>query len=120
MHISTSSHLSIGLTAAALALVLLAGSAPAATDAGPRVRLVSAAPLSLAGSGFAPREKVKLTVKLRGTTHHAVVTAGPGGRFVRRFALARGRCDPLTVSARGNRGSRVSWTLNVPDCSLQD
>lgn len=108
----------IGLTAAVLlALPVAPGSAAAAQN--PLVRLVATAPLTFTGSGFAPRERVALTVELRGVTHRTVVTAGARGRFTHRFTLERQRCEALTLRARGNKGNTTGWALGVPDCSAR-
>lgn len=109
----------IGLTAAVFLLALPVAPGPSAGAQSPLVRLVSTAPLTLAGSGFAPREKVALTVELRGVTHRAFITAGARGRFTHRFALERQRCEPLTLRARGSKGSTTGWALSAPDCSAR-
>jgi hypothetical protein len=93
--------------------VVLGGSGSSAdtrASAG-RARLVpvSQNPLRVKGTGFRPREQVKL--KVVDTAVRRLVTASSGGSFVVGF---RGldTCNGVTVKATGSRGSRASFNLS--------
>jgi hypothetical protein len=101
---------------AALGALLLVGAGTAATT--PRVRIADNSPFELAGSGFVAGEKVFVTVEFRSTTYERSVRAGDAGAFRVRFAEVKlSRCGPdLDIRVRGNRGSRVQFTLHHLHC----
>jgi hypothetical protein len=71
----------------------------------PRLRLADAAPLTLRGTGFAPGERVRVTVAAARTRTKRLV-AGRSGTFVARFAgITVHRCDGLFAQASGSEGS---------------
>lgn len=106
--------------AAALAALVAAGalqaSAPtsdgaAATSAKARLALVQRAPLTIRGTSFASRERVKLILasKKRITK---LFYATAGGSFVIRFPGVRvDRCEGFAAFAIGARGSRAALGL---------
>ncbi|HSL63506.1 MAG TPA: hypothetical protein VK874_02515 [Gaiellaceae bacterium] len=89
--------------AAALALV---AAAPAATAQKPVLRLSSTSPVTVVGTGFQPREKVVVSVTMRGGASAKAVTAR-NGRFVVRFARTA-RCGLVLARAVGSKGSRAA------------
>ena len=98
---------------AALAIWLTpAGSAGSATAA-PSLRLVSAAPLILRGTGFQARERVHVTLTTRALARRTTLTAGAAGGFTYRAGLLVA-VDPcrgtIVVNALGlTSGSRATW-----------
>lgn len=93
------------LAAGAFAVGVAAGGAGSDENRTPRLRLADAAPLTLRGTGFAPRERVRVTV-VAATTRTKRIVAGPSGVFVARFAAtAVHRCDGLFAQASGSEGS---------------
>ncbi|HEX2432370.1 MAG TPA: hypothetical protein VHI55_00335 [Gaiellaceae bacterium] len=96
----------------ALALgVLLVGSGTASGERSGHkatLDLVKPAPLTLKGTSFHSRERVRLVVVATQEKTTKRLTAGPGGAFVVRFSeLAVDRCSGLTATAIGARGSRA-------------
>jgi hypothetical protein len=110
----------LGTVLAATALLALTPAAPAALD--PAVRIAARDPLTLAGRGFKPRERVKLTVELGAVTQARRVRARATGTFEIAFAaMALQRCHGgLAVSAVGDDGSRVRWKLLSLHCGPED
>jgi hypothetical protein len=97
--------------------VLLVGSGPASGERSghkPTLTLVKGTPLTLKGTSFRSRERVRLVVVVAREKTTKRIMAGPAGAFVVRFSdLAVDRCNGLTVSAIGARGSRA--TLSSPN-----
>jgi hypothetical protein len=96
-----------------LAVALAAASASfSAAHTGPALKIRSAAPLIVVGSGFVARERVTITVRLaRKRVDARRVRAGAGGTFRLRFSpfLATDPCSgSLLVFARGAAGSQAS------------
>jgi hypothetical protein len=93
-------------------LAVLASATPGAAAA-PTLRPVSLAPLSVRGSGFQPRERVRVTLTTRALVRRTTLTASAGGRFTYRAQLLVA-VDPcrgtIVVSAVGlASGRRASW-----------
>jgi hypothetical protein len=96
-----------------LAIALAAASASVSgARTGPALKIRSAAPLVVVGSGFVARERVTITVRLAGKRVDARrLRAGAGGTFRLRFRtlLVTDTCSgSLLVLARGGAGSRAS------------
>jgi hypothetical protein len=103
-----------------LALLFAAGVAvvtPTAFAAGakPAVRITSMQPVTVTGRGFVAAERVRVVLYLRRARPENVV-ANRRGRFVARYPVAVGNCTPIRVAAKGNRGSRASYSI-IPDCA---
>jgi hypothetical protein len=97
----------------ALALgILLVGSGTASGDRSGHkatLKLVKGTPLTLKGTSFASKERVRLVVVAAQEKTAKRLTAGPGGAFIARFAdVAVDRCNGFTAFAVGARGSRAS------------
>lgn len=99
------------LSAACLAALLLAACASAAAVGPARIQIASLAPLTVGGSGFQPRERVTIRVRVGEARSKRMATAGSGGRFRVAFSpfLAADLCrGDLLVVALGSKGSRAT------------
>jgi hypothetical protein len=104
--------LAVGLVISILTLALPAWGAKPRT---PALKLESAAPLVVKGSGFKPREAVLLTATIGNRRRFAGPIARPNGTFVARFNVRITSCTTLTVRAIGGRGSRATLRAK-PGC----
>jgi hypothetical protein len=106
-----------------LLLALAVGTSTADADVvGPaKVRLVDPEPVALRGVGFAPNERVRLTVSLGESTIVRRLRASRAGAFTTVFGAIRfDRCSgSLGVKAVGSRGSRVAWELVPLECPAE-
>jgi len=93
----------------ALFCALASASGGGATAPQPRHRLTNAAQLSLRGTGFQPRERVRVVVYLRVRAVKRVVAGVHGGFVVRFVDLRRDPCAAFSAVAIGNRGSRAAF-----------
>jgi hypothetical protein len=93
--------------------------APAATDATRRatLQLIDRDPLTLKGSRFRARERVRVTVTLNGHAYVRWTRASRPGTFAVRFGDVHvDRCSGFIARANGNGGSRASYKLPQPQC----
>ena len=99
-------------------LVVAVPSVAAATQAQPRLRISDRSPLVVRGSGFAPGERVRVTVSgPRRLTK--TVTAVRTGAILARWALPAGdkeSCAALAVRAVGTRGSVAAVKVPGIEC----
>jgi hypothetical protein len=103
------------LLAAAVACLILA--APA-TAARPRLAIVRAFPVTVRGTGFVARERVRVAVRTATRTVVRSARADAEGAFTVRFAgVHLGACG--AVGATGAHGDRASVTrhLGVASCN---
>ena len=108
----------VALLAAVAATALVAsGPTAARPDVKPSLRVVTFAPLTVRGAGFAPREVVRVEVSWAATGRRRVV-AGATGAFAARFeGIRTTHCEAVRVVAVGSRGSRaVLKYLPSPAC----
>jgi hypothetical protein len=97
----------------ALALLPAANAAPSRTA---RVSITDLSPFTIYGSGFASRERVKITVDAKGRVARSVV-ANEQGAFGARFATVRiDKCTSYVVRAVGTNGS-VATKKVIPECA---
>jgi hypothetical protein len=86
---------------------------PTREQTAPAIRPVTLAPLIVRGTGFLPRERVRLVVRAgRSRAHARRIVADVGGRFRLRFGLllAIEPCEGrLVLTATGTRGSRARY-----------
>jgi hypothetical protein len=75
---------------------------------------VSKSPLRVKGTGFVPGERVR--VELVGSESRTV-TASDSGSFSVTFPS--GRCESMTFTATGSKGSKTSFNLSQPLCIEQ-
>jgi hypothetical protein len=109
------------LVALALAGGLIVASARAATVASAKasLELVSVDPLRVAGAGFKPYERVRVTAWVDGTRTTAQARAGRRGAFQLRIAGSTGgpcRSSAILVAV-GSRGSRTTVALDNIMCT---
>ena len=107
------------MRACLLAALVIAALALHVASAGASVRasLVakSMSPLTLKGSGFGPRERVRVTVTSGDGTSRAKRVRARSGGFVVTFRRADASCG-VEAAAVGRRGSRASFTLSTFAC----
>lgn len=104
----------------ALGAVELTSAAPIRERAGarPALRLVRVQPFTVLGTGFKPRERVRVTVVREDRTVVRARGASAAGRFVVSFReLEPRRCAASRVKATGVRGSRAILKLAQPACA---
>ena len=106
------------LTALAIAAARPAAAADAsATKPPPALRIVSVAPLTVAGSGFHVRERVRVTTWVDDVKIVRGTRATRAGRFRVTFAdTVVDRCSGGFVVAVGARGARAAAKLPQPMC----
>jgi hypothetical protein len=93
-----------GVLVALAVLAAAAGAGLAAAKSTPLLRLTSRSPVTVAGTHFAPRERVK--VRLGPLLK--VVRVSPAGSFVARFGVNSDPCnDTLLITAVGAAGESV-------------
>jgi hypothetical protein len=76
----------------------------------PAVTVTNMRPVTIAGRGFVPGERVRVVVYSKRIETRTVI-ATRRGRFVARYPVAVGDCTGIRVVARGNRGSRASYAI---------
>jgi hypothetical protein len=81
-----------------------------------RLTLVKAKPLALRGTGFRPREAVRITLlaSIERTVRRA--EAGANGSFKVGFPPAADGCSLVIAHAVGSKGSRASVRIGGPPC----
>ena len=99
---------SLGVVAAVVSLAVVSAAGGAAGK--PVLRLVRAEPVVLAGTGFAPAERVTIVYGARKT----VVRTTRAGTFRVGFAVTFVRCAGATARAGGPAGEAV---LRIPPCA---
>ena len=105
------------VAAAALALGIAGLGAGSTLSQHPSLRLLKRAPLTLAGSHFRARERVRVTVTVEGARSARTMRASVKGSFVAGFATGAGRCSAVRAVAIGGAGSRaVLKYLPAPAC----
>jgi hypothetical protein len=103
--------------AAVIAIVVAQTSGSSSTEAKPvrraQISATGQSPLAVRGTGFLPRERVRLVVK--GRAGGVTTRAGANGTFVAVFKNVFD-CGSVTVSATGSKGSRASFNLSQIVC----
>jgi len=104
------------VTGALVVVVALVACSPAlATARHARLVPINGDPLRVKGTGFAPREHIRIKVFVGTRRIGRRLTASRRGSFVVTFKTVRA-CDGPTVIARGSRGSRASFNLSQIAC----
>jgi len=101
-----------------LVILVLIGlvTASTATASSPRIRLTTVSPLTLRGTGFAIRERVRITVNAETSATRRVLT-GSGGGFVARFPTLTFRyCTASIIRAVGSTGDTAVLRIAAPEC----
>jgi hypothetical protein len=103
-----------------VALAALAGGSASAADTlaerQAKLAVVSGKPLALRGTGFVPREPVRITLLAGIRRNVRRVTASPAGSFKVAIAPSADGCSLLIAHAVGTRGSRASVRFGGPPC----
>jgi len=108
----------IGVSLALVGAVVSPARALEGAGGSPALRLVRVQPLTVAGSGFEPREAVRVRVVREDQTVARAVRASSTGGFVVSFPkLGLQRCAAVRVTAAGGRGSRAMLKLAQPACA---
>ena len=103
----------------ATTLCLVAGlSAGAAAANAPTVRLVARAPVALRGAGFAPGERLTVTVIAHGQRLRHPAASSTGSFSVVLADMKLGRCDSIRVSVTGSTGDHAGLRI-MPECMSQ-
>jgi len=104
------------ILAAALLLVVVPASAQALRHG--HVRLTGMSPAVVRGTGFAPRERVVVTIRGGATVLRKSVISTAAGAFTARFgrAVPTVRCRGISISAVGAKGERADWKSAPPVC----
>ena len=108
----------VALGAVVVVAVAVAMATTGASSRAAQLRLLEDAPLTIRGTGFKPRERVRLTIRAgRAAVRHAV--AGMGGGFTMRVAgMSADTCTGFSVTATGAGGSRASLKRAPGQCPL--
>ena len=100
-----------------LILAALVSAAPSASALKARVWLVKTSPVRVNGSGFAPGERVRVTVTAGKTKLSEAVAATPTGRIAAVWnGSIAGGCHSITIIARGISGRVALWREVANDC----
>lgn len=86
----------------ALALPLLASAATL-----PRLQIAEK-PFVVRGTGFQPRERIKLTLNAGGSFVRTILASSRGSFAVRFVRASSDKCNGYSASALGSNGSRAS------------
>jgi hypothetical protein len=105
--------LALALSAAVAVAVSNAESAP---DRKAQLTVLKSKPLALRGTGFHPRESVRVTLLASVKRTVRRTTAGPTGTFRVAFPAAANGCSLLVAHAVGSHGSRASARVGRPPC----
>lgn len=112
----------IGIAAIGVALVL--GLSAFAADSGTMrrasLRMAKKTPLTVAGSHFKSRERVRVTATVSGSASMLAAKSSRAGSFSVAFSSTADRCSFVRVVAVGSAGSRATIKrLPGPGCILQ-
>jgi hypothetical protein len=111
--------LAIALVAVAVALAAQAAAQPGVERSHARLSLLTRSPLTVRGTGFHRRERVRVVVRSAGGRLTRRARANRSGRFSVSFAGdPPPRCSPLYVTATGRRGSHATLaSTKLPECT---
>ena len=99
--------------AVVLALALVLALPAQGAKPRPTLAVAAAAPLTITGKGFVPREAVLLTATFSSHRRFAGPVARRDGTFTARFNVRITKCTTLVVRAIGGRGSRAILRTKV-------
>jgi hypothetical protein len=113
------------LAALAVTLFVLSFAAAGQASVGsavakPALRTVPGAGLTVRGTGFAPRERVTVTLLAVNAKRSAVVVASSTGTFTARLAYKPPRCSVWQVRAKGATTGIVVLRSPVRECAPVD
>jgi hypothetical protein len=102
------------IAALALGAALAAPSALGAASS-PAIRPLGTAPLTVRGTHFKARERVRVTVQAAGRSSVRRILVRADGTFTLEFTgLAIDRCLGYSLSAAGSSGDRAAWAQKLP------
>jgi propanediol dehydratase small subunit len=108
-----------GLSVAAVATMACAQAAAGPhASVRPSLAVATSGPVIVSGTRFKPNERVTLRLVLGGQSLVNVVRTTAAGRLIARFVRGVPDCEGFTVSAVGNRGSRVMFRQIPPPCGI--
>jgi hypothetical protein len=108
----------MGLVAVVIALVWASAAVSSPPRPKPHLRLLDRAPLTLNGTHFRARERVRITVVTTETQKRTVRSARDGSFTTQLDGVTVGRCGGLAVQAVGARGDTASLKVLQPeDCA---
>ena len=97
------------------ACAVAAALAAVATAPGAALKLGGTHPVSVQGTGFHARERVRLVLHEDGEAHRRRARAGASGAFSATFkGTAIDRCEPFSITATGRAGSRARVGRRAP------
>jgi len=99
-----------------LATLSLTAGANAVSGKTPALRVASASPLTVRGTGFKRLEPVRVTDVGRERTWTRNVRASGTGTFLATFAAIESRCAVVSFRAVGSYASRAQLKLVQPGC----
>lgn len=102
-----------------LALAALAAAPSPAAGAHARLAVIAAHPVTVRGTGFAARERVRIVLRSPPDRVVRVARADESGRVTVAFAhVALDRCSTSSIVATGAQGSRATWRRRpLPACA---
>ena len=84
----------------------------------PALSVTVPGPIVISGARFEPNERVTLRLVVFGRPSVKVVRSTAGGRLSARFLRGVPDCEGFTITATGNRGSRVTFRQLPPSCGI--
>ena len=106
------------LVTISVAVAALAATGAPAASIRPALSVSTAGAVAVSGARFKPNERVTLRLVVLGRPLVKVVKTSSAGRLAVRFLQEVPECTPFTVSAIGNRGSRVLFREIPPPCGI--
>ncbi len=82
----------------------------------PHLAVADASPLTVKGSGFGARERIKVSVSLPGSSAHWTTATTSGSFTVRFTAMSVDSCTAYVVRAAGLRGDNAVLRIRPPEC----
>jgi hypothetical protein len=99
--------------------VLSAADATARSACAPKLVVASTSPVVVIGTGFEPRETVRVVVRADDGQFAKSATATAMRKITMRFAtLTLDNCEDFVVVANGNKGSTVRLHRVPPACGI--
>jgi hypothetical protein len=100
---------------AAAALVAIAATPGATAAPKAALKLVRSHPVTVHGTGFHSRERIRVVLHERSGVHWRRARASASGGFSTTFArVSIGRCGRFSITATGRAGSRASLGRRAP------
>ena len=100
------------------ALVVTAASASTAAGIRPTLTVTTPGAVVVSGTRFRSNERVTLRLVLLGQPLVKIVKTTTAGRLTARFLQDVPECTTFSISAVGNRGSRVLFREIPPPCGI--